>query len=116
MPRSEGVVVVVSTIGPDARIVVVVVKEMGGVVEGETPVDVVVVVKEMGGVVEGETPVVVVVVLVNTVVLVPTVELVVGAVVVVVTDVVVEVVVVMGSTLNKAVAQVCDPCMQATIW
>ena len=115
MPRSDGVVVVVSTIGPDAGIVVVVVKEMGGVVDGEIPVDVVVVVTKMGGVVEGDTPVVVVV-LVNTVVVVPTVELVVGAVVVVVTDVVVEVVVALGSTLNKAVAQVCDPSEQATIW
>jgi hypothetical protein len=116
MPRSDGVVVVVSTIGPDAGIVVVVVTEMGGVVDGQIPVDVVVVVTEIGGVVEGKTPVVVVVVLVTTVVLVPTVELVVGAVVVVVTDVVVEVVVALESTLNKAVAQVCDPCAQATIW
>ena len=82
MPRSEGlVVVVVSPIGPDARIVVVVVPKMGGVVGGETPVDAVVVVAVIGGLVEGETPAVVVVVLVNTVVLVTTVELVVGAVV-----------------------------------
>ena len=107
---------VVSPIGPDAQVVVVVVvTELGVVVEGETPVAVVVVVTELGDVVEGETPVVVVV-LVDIVVLVTTEELVVGVVVVVVTVVVVEVVAALGSTLNTAVAQVCDPKRQAVIW
>lgn len=99
MPRSEGVVVVVSPIGPNAGIVVV---------AGTSVVTV------MGGVIEGETPVVVVV-LVDIVVLVTTVELVVGVVVVVVTVVVVEVEVALESTLNTAVAQVC-PWRQAVIW
>ena len=110
--RSDGVVVVVAPIGPAAPVVEVVVTEMGDVVEGEGPVAVVVLVAEMGDVVEGEVPVAVVVVLVDTVVLVTTEELVVGAVVVVV----VEVVVALGSTLNTAVAQVCEPRRQAVIW
>ena len=57
------------------------------------------------------------VVIVNTVVLVTTVEPVPGTVVGVVGDSrAVEVVVTLGRTLNKAVAQVCDPCRHAIIW
>ncbi|MGH8944200.1 MAG: hypothetical protein ACRDWF_15390 [Acidimicrobiia bacterium] len=101
----DGVVVVVSPIGPNAGIVVVAV--------------VVVVVTEasvVAGVVEVGNPVAVEVVIVNTVVLVTTVEPVPGTVVGVVGTVVVEVVVTLGRTLNKAVAQVCDPCRHAIIW
>ena len=112
IPRPNGVVVVVSPIDPDASIVVVLVTELGGVVDGETTmVVVVVVVAERGGVVEGETPVVVVVVVTEL-----------GGVVegetsvVVVTVVVVEVVVVLGITLKAAVAQISDPRRQAVIW
>ncbi|MET0696695.1 MAG: hypothetical protein ABWZ58_04645 [Acidimicrobiia bacterium] len=99
---ADGAVVVVSPMGPNAGIVVVV------VVVTEASV--------VAGVVEVGNPDAVEVVIVNTVVLVTTVEPVPGTVVGVVVTVVVEVVVALGRTLNKAVAQVCDPCRHANIW
>jgi hypothetical protein len=124
IPLSNGVVVVVSPIGPDVSVVVVLVAELAGVVEGDTPI--VVVVAEVAGVVEGETAVVVVtelggVVGGETAVLVVVVTGLGGVVegetaVVVVTAVVVEVVVALGTTLNPAVAQISDPRRQAVTW